>query len=29
MRREVRDGQMVLMRGTETMPAPRKYPKTT
>jgi transposase len=26
MRREVRDGQMVLMRGTETMPAPRKYP---
>ena len=26
MRREVRDGQMVLMEGTETMPAPRKYP---
>jgi hypothetical protein len=25
MRREVRDAQMVLMEGTETMPAPRKY----
>lgn len=26
MRREVSVGQMVLMEGTETMPAPRKYP---
>lgn len=26
MRREVSAGQMVLMEGIETMPAPRKYP---
>jgi hypothetical protein len=26
MQREVQEGQMVLMEGTETMPTPRKYP---
>lgn len=29
MRGKVTAGQMGLVRGTQTMPAPRKYPKTT